>query len=166
LSKPSEGSFEKRKRKIWKIIVPIVVVVVLTPLLMYVYAYITVEDSYSKSWDTIRFPEVDETMLETEFTDEMTIHNPTGTNIRLVTVKVDVWIDGNKLLTIRDTDVYLPAGGSATISCTWRFDSQIMNSILSPFYNQTISVENVAFANVLFIPITRTFIYDNTEIIH
>jgi hypothetical protein len=168
LSESSAGSPENRKRKVWKIVVPIVVVAVLTPLLLYAYAYFTVEGAYSDSWDTINFAELDDDLdlWETDFTGEMTIHNPTGTDIRFVSVKVDVLIDGNNGMTIRDTEVYLPAGGSATIPCTYLIDSQILDSVSGPYYYRTTSVENVVSANVLFIPITRTFSYDYTEVIH
>ena len=167
MSKPDEGSSEKPKRKVWKIIVPIIIILaILIPLLMYAYAYITVEDSYSKSWSNISISEVDESVLEsTEFTGEITIHNPTGMGIRLVRVSIDTWIDGNKFATIRETDIDLPAGGSATIPCTWCYDSQIWNSISSPYYEQRIRMEIVVSANVLFIPITRTFIQTDTETI-
>ena len=166
MSEPVEVQFRKPRRRIWKIIVPLILMAILIPLLMYAYAHSALENSYSKSWETISFPELDEMPLEKdEFTQDIVIRNPTGMSIELVAVSFDAWIDGNKFATVRDADIYLPAGGSATIPCTLCYDSQIMNSILSTFYNQTIRVENVVSANVFSMPITRTFIVEDSVII-
>jgi hypothetical protein len=167
LSETNEGSLGKPKRKIWKIIALIIVVAILTPELMYIYAYSTIEDVYSKSWGTLNLPEFNETMLEsTEVTVELTIHNPTSTSIQLVSVNMGCKIDGNVFAIIRETDLYLPAGGSTTLTATFYYSPQIMNSIMSPSYERTIIVANEVSANILFIPITRSFAYENTETVY
>jgi len=48
LSETEEVPVEKPKRKIWKIVVPVIVVAILIPSLMYAYAYVALGDAYSK----------------------------------------------------------------------------------------------------------------------
>lgn len=148
LSETEEVPVEKPKRKMWKIVVPIIIVAILIPSLMYAYAYIALEDAYSKSWDTIDTSESSlpdtQTVLGTEYSEEITIRNPTGTNIRFIEINFDSWIDGKKFGTVRETDVYLPAGGSTTLTFTWNFDGEIMNSALSGSYVSRVRHEVVA----------------------
>jgi len=168
LSETEEVPVGKPKRKIWKLVVPVIVVAILIPSLMYAYAYVALGDAYSKSWDTIDTSELSapdlSTMLEgTEWTEELTLHNPTGTSIRLIEVNFDSWVDGKKFETIRETDVYLPAGGSTTLTYTRYFDSEIIGIKTSDSYVSKVRKEIVASTNIFFLTVTRTFIYENVE---
>ena len=167
MSENEEVPVGKPKRKIWKIVVPVIILAILIPSLMYAYAYSALGDAYYKSWETLDVSELGifdpEKLNSTEFTDDYTIHNPTGTSIRFVKVNFDGWADDKIVARIRETDKYLPAGGSTTITCTWCFDSEVMNIILSPSYEDKTRREIVVSTTLLFITVTRTFIYENTE---
>jgi hypothetical protein len=168
LSETEEAPVEKPKRKMWKIVVPIIIVVaILIPSLMYAYAYIALEDAYSKSYDTIDTSESSlpewQTIIGTEYSEEITIRNPTSTDIHFIQINFDSWVDGKKFGTVRETDVYLPAGGSTTLTFTWNFDREIVNSALSGSYESRVSHEVVASTDFLFFTVTRTFVYENVE---
>jgi hypothetical protein len=167
LSENEEAPVKKPKRKMWKIVVPIIVVAILIPALMYAYAYIALEDAYSKSWDTIDTSESSlpewQTVVGTEYSEEITIRNPTSTNIHFIKINFDSWIDGKKFGTVRETDIYLPAGGSTTLTFTWNFDVDILNSALNDSYVSRVRHEVVASTDFLFFTVTRTFVYENVE---
>lgn len=167
MSENEEVPVRKPKRKIWKLVVPVIIVAILIPSLMYAYAYIALGDAYYKSWGTLDFSESGvfdpEKYNSTEIIDDYTIYNPTDTSIRLVKVNFDSWADDKKVGTTRETDKYLPAGGSTTITCNWCFDSEVMNIIMSPSHVSTVRREIVASTDILFLTVTRTFIYENTE---
>lgn len=171
MSETEEVPVGKPKRKIWKIVVPVIILAILIPSLMYAYAYSALGDAYYKSWNTIDFSELSapdlSTMLEgTEWTEELTLHNPTGTSIRLIEVNFDSWVDGKKHQTIRETDVYLPAGGSTTLNHTWYFDSEIVGIKISDSYVSKVRREIVASTDILFLTVTRTFFYEDVETIY
>lgn len=160
----------KPKRKIWKLVVPAIIVAILIPSLMYAYAYFALYDAWSKSWDTFEYregslPDIETLYQGTEVFDEVIIRNPTGTSIRLVKVNYDSWVDGKKFGTIRETNKYLPAGGSITLTLKTYIDSEIMNIVLSPYYERKTRWEVVYSTSILFITVTRTFFHEDVETI-
>ncbi len=162
---------EKPKRKIWKIIVPVIVIIILIPVLMYVYGYVALGDAYQKSWETIdtsemTLPDEDSSYQTNEYSQEVPIHNPTGTNIRFIEINFDSWVDGKKFASVTETDIYLPAGSSTTLTYTSYFDSELENIILSDSYESKTRHEIEVSTKILFITVTRSYNYESVETIY
>lgn len=182
MSGTEEVPVEKPKRKIWKIVVPVIVVAILIPSMMYVYGYIALGDAYSKSWRTFEFSEEDSVSLEQmregiEVVEEATIHNPTSVNIHFIKVDYDYWVyarphgywtgdEGGKHITMRETNVDLPAGGSTTLTYTQYFDYDITAIKVHDSYDIKVRREVVASTKVLFITVTRIFLHEYVDTIY
>ena len=171
MSETEEVPVRKPKRKIWKIVVPVIIIAVMIPSLMYVYAYFALDDAYSKSWNTIDTSELSSPDPETwyeniEWTEEVPINNPTDTNIRFIEVNYDCWVDGKKFGTMRETNVHLPAGGSTTLNYTTYYGSELLSSIMSDSYECEVRREIVASTDILFLTVTRTFLYEEVETVY
>ena len=168
MSAPEEGQVEKSKHKLWKIVAPVIVLVILVPVLMYVYGYVVLDDAYSKSWATIEvsdssYSDPESLYEEFEVEEEAPITNPSGTNIRFIEVNYDCWVDGEIWADIHERDVYLPAGGSTTLTHTTYYSSEITGILLSDSYEVKTRREVVASTDILFLTVTRTFLYENLE---
>jgi hypothetical protein len=168
LSEPEEVPVEKPKRRIWKIFVPLIVLVIMIPILMYVYGYVVLGDAYSKSWDTIEISDSTSPNPETwyeqlEYIEEVPINNPTGTNVRFIEVNYDCWVDGKIFVAMHESDVYLPAGGSTTLTHTTYYSSELLGSLLSDSYEVKTRREVVASTDILFLTVTRAFRYEDIE---
>ena len=163
-----EVQVEKPKRKMWKIIIPVIIVVVLVASLavMYLYGDSVLTNTLDKSFQTMYISDIQLTNIEllppsADCIAEYTIDNPTDTNIRLVKVSFDIWVDGTSIGTLTATDKPLPAGGSTVLTATLHIGSGAMDIILDPPYTMKMSGEVVASTNILFLTVTRT--YQETE---
>jgi len=159
---------ERPKRKLWKIVVPAIVVIILIPVLMYIYGYVALGDAYQKSWTTIdtsemTLPDQDSLDQTNEYSEEVPIHNPTATNIRFIKINFDSWADGKKFATVRETDIYLPAGGSTTLTYTLYFDSELMEIIRADSFESKTRHEIEVSTNIFFITVTRSYNYESVE---
>jgi len=67
---------------------------------------------------------------------------------------------------MRETDVYLPAGGSTTLTYTEYFGSELLSSIMSDSYVCRVRREIVASTDIFFLTVIRTFFYEEVETIY
>lgn len=166
-----ETPFKKPRRKIWKIVLPVIVVLFLASLGgMYVSAYTALYDALSKSSETfyvsdVRMEDVRLFPPSADVIAEYTIFNPTGTTIRLVEVSFDIWVDGTRIGELTATDKTLPAGGSAVLNVTIHVGSEILDVMMSPPYTMRISGEVVGSTTILFLTVSRTHSITETQTI-
>jgi len=162
---------EKPKRKIWKIVVlAVVATLVVSTIGMYVYAYSTLEETLSKSFETIyvsdvRLANINLFPPSADVIAEYTIENPTGTSIRLVKVSFDIWVDEKSVGTLTATDKTLPAGGSTVLTATLHIGSEALDIMTNTPYTMKLSGEVVASTNILFLTVTHTYPITRTQTI-
>lgn len=166
-----KGPIEKPKRKMWKIVVSAAIVVLIVSIIgMYVYAYNALGETISESFETIYVSDVRLTDISlfppsADVTVEYTIDNPTSTSIRLAKVSLDIWVDELSIGTLTATDKTLPAGGSTVLTATLHIGSQAINIIINPPYTMKLSGEVVATTNISFLTVTRTYPITETQTI-
>lgn len=154
---------EKPKRKIWKIVLPLVIVILVIGSLvgMYLYADNALDNALSRSFETIYVSDLQITDLSllppsADCVVEFTITNPTDIDIRLKRVYLDIWIDGISIGTLNANDKPLPSGGSTVLTCTLHIGSEALNVIWNPPYTIKISGEIVGTTTILFLTVSRT----------
>ena len=155
---------EKPKRKMWKIIVPVIIVVVLVGSLvgMYLYGDHVLTNTLDESFQTIYVSDIRLTNLvlfppSADVIAEYTIDNPTDTSIRLVKVSFDIWVDGKSIGTLTAIDKPLPAVGSTVLTATLHIGEEAMSIMIDPPYTMKVSGEVEASTNILFLTVTRTY---------
>lgn len=163
---------EKPKRKIWKIIVPVIIVVVLVASLggMYLYGDHVLTNTLDESFQTTYVSDTRLTNIElfppsADCIAEYTIDNPTEASIRLVKVSFDIWVDEKSIGALTATDKPLPAGGSTVLTATLHIGSEAMDIMLDPPYTMKVSGEVVASTNILFLTVTHTYQKTSTQTI-
>lgn len=166
-----ETPFEKPKRKIWKFVLPVIVVLLIISLAgMYVYAYTALYETLSKSLETfyvydVRLQNRRLVPPSADVVAEYTIFNPTGTAIRLVELDFNIWVDGKRIGELTSTDKILPAGGSVVLNITIHVDSEILDIMISPPYTMRISGEVMGSTTILFLTVSRAHSIMETQTI-
>lgn len=166
-----EVPLEKPKRKIWKAaVLAVIVILVVSTVAMYVYAYNALGETLSESFGTIyvsdiRLENMNLFPPSADVIAEYTIENPTGTSIRLAKVDFNIWVDGKSIGTLTATDKSLSAGGSTVLTATIHIGSEAIAIMTIPPYTMKFSGEVVASTNILFLTVTRTYSITETQTI-
>ena len=154
-------AMEKPKRKMWKILVPLAILILVVSMITtaYFYTYNRLGDIVSKSFETLRLSNIRLTNINlflpsADVIADYTIDNPTERSIRLVKVSFDIWIDGVSCGTLTATDKLLPPSDSTVLTATFHVDPQVMDIMAYP-YTIRLSGEVVASINILFLTVTR-----------